>query len=411
MTKLLINISHKQAMLFATFLVLYEFLTYIANDMIMPGMLKVVSDFHARDTNIATSLTMYMLGGASLQIFLGPISDSLGRRSVMLFGAGLFAFFTICITCSFSMSSFLIARFFQGMGMCFIAVIGYAVLQEILVEKEAIRLMSVMSNVAILAPLIGPLVGVAFLYYSSWRVIFMVLSAASFIVWWGLWRYMPESIGQTKKNGELISPTILSFSTVKTSYKTLFTNKSFMLGILASSFLSIPCIVWIALSPSIIVNANHSSLMVYGLWQIPVFGAYILGNLALSICIKKFDVVKCIWLGASVVIFGLLGMLIPWCFFPSSFVAFMPFLLIYFFGFSFTSTPLNRYILFITSVGKGTTSAMMSVFNMCAQCLGIEAINFLYHAGSYTTLTMYFFCMGVGFVIFIVSTLLQASLD
>ncbi len=65
----LINISKKQAYLFAGFLVMYEFLTYVANDMIMPGMIQVVHTFKGPESAVATSLTAYILGGASLQIF------------------------------------------------------------------------------------------------------------------------------------------------------------------------------------------------------------------------------------------------------------------------------------------------------------------------------------------------------
>lgn len=86
----LINITRKQAMNFALFLVLYEFLTYIANDMIMPAMIQVVHSFKASEIFIASSLSLYVLGGASLQIFLGPISDRFGRRPVMLLGAAFF---------------------------------------------------------------------------------------------------------------------------------------------------------------------------------------------------------------------------------------------------------------------------------------------------------------------------------
>src|SRR3990167_10752542 len=99
MAQPLINITHKHALAFAAFLVLYEFLTYIANDMIMPGMLHVVHSFHAPETAVATSLTAYILGGASLQLFLGPISDRYGRRPVMLFGAVFFFLLTLIIAC------------------------------------------------------------------------------------------------------------------------------------------------------------------------------------------------------------------------------------------------------------------------------------------------------------------------
>ena len=100
MARLLINITRRQAFFFAAFLVLYEFLTYIANDMIMPGMLQVVASFHGPESAVALSLTAYVLGGASLQLVLGPMSDRFGRRPVMLFGASLFFVCTILIACS-----------------------------------------------------------------------------------------------------------------------------------------------------------------------------------------------------------------------------------------------------------------------------------------------------------------------
>ena len=74
MSQPLINITKKQAIVFALFLVLYEFLVYIANDMIMPAMIHVVKSFNASNIYIASSLSLYVLGGASLQILLGPVS-------------------------------------------------------------------------------------------------------------------------------------------------------------------------------------------------------------------------------------------------------------------------------------------------------------------------------------------------
>src|SRR3990167_2891877 len=112
MSQPLINISRRQAFSFAAFLVLYEFLTYIANDLVMPGMLHVVQEFNASQSNVATSMTLYVIGGASLQLILGPLSDHLGRRPVMLFGAGLFFLCTALIALTFSMNQFLVMRFF-----------------------------------------------------------------------------------------------------------------------------------------------------------------------------------------------------------------------------------------------------------------------------------------------------------
>lgn len=76
----------RQALLFPLCLVLYEFSTYIGNDMIQPGMLAVVEQYQACLDWVPTSMTAYLAGGMFLQWLLGPLSDRIGRRPVMLAG-------------------------------------------------------------------------------------------------------------------------------------------------------------------------------------------------------------------------------------------------------------------------------------------------------------------------------------
>ncbi len=70
-------------------LVLYEFSTYIGNDMIQPGMLAVVEQYQAGIDWVPTSMTAYLAGGMFLQWLPGPLSDRIGRRPVMLAGGGV----------------------------------------------------------------------------------------------------------------------------------------------------------------------------------------------------------------------------------------------------------------------------------------------------------------------------------
>lgn len=401
----LINISPKQALHFACFLVLYEFLTYIANDMIMPGMIKVVESFHGSESAIATSLTVYVLGGASLQLFLGPISDRYGRRPVMLFGALFFLLCTIMIACSNSINHFLAARFFQGMGLCFIGVIGYATLQEIFAEMDAIRLISIMANVSTTAPLLGPLLGAAFIHYFSWRLIFVLISIFALLALWGLWRFMPEPIGQTKHDGEVIPRISLSPKTVGQNYKNLFKNSSFMLGSITLGLMGLPCLAWIALAPVILVTGAKLSVLQYALWQIPVFGAIILGNWLLQHLSYQGTLRKILLLGSSIISIGLLTSFLLPLLISSHFYWLMPGLIIYFFGLGVAGAPLNRLILFSTPIGKGTTSALMSMICMCIQALGIETANYLYQSHSNILFGFYCLLSAVAYFAFLSGTL------
>ena len=396
MSQPLINITRKHAYMFAFYLVVYEFLTYIANDMIMPGMINVVASFHGPESAIASSLTAYVLGGASLQLFLGPISDRYGRRPVMLFGAGFFFLCTVFIACSNSIDQFLAARFFQGMGLCFIVVIGYSALQEIFAEMDAIRLISIMANVSITAPLLGPLLGAVFVHYFSWRIIFVIIAALALLTLWGLWRFMPEPLGQIKHDGEQIKVTPMSVRVIAANYKALLGNRSFMLGSCALGLLCLPCVAWIGLAPIILVLDAKLSMIQYGLWQIPVFGAYALGNICLHRMTHYTSIKNMVWIGSVIAAIGLLGMVILPMLSGGNYIWLMPGLIIYFMGSGIAVAPLNRFILYSTPVSKGTTAALISMITMTIQGVGIEASNVLY--SSHSNLLFGFSCAITGMV-------------
>jgi DHA1 family multidrug/chloramphenicol efflux transport protein-like MFS transporter len=397
----LINITHRQALIFATFLVLYEFLTYIANDMIMPGMLEVVSSFHGPESAVATSLTAYILGGASLQLILGPFSDRYGRRPVMLFGAAFFFVCTLLIACSSSMSQFLVARFFQGMGLCFIGVVGYATLQEIFDEMDAIRLIAVMANVSTIAPLLGPMLGAAFILYFNWRIIFVIIGIFSLLALWGLWQFMPEPVGQTTRDGKHIKPVSLSFRGVVANYTQLLSNPSFMWSSVALGLLNLPCLIWIALAPVMLISNAKLSVMGYALWQIPVFGALIAGTWLLQHLTHRGSVRKITIWGSIIATLGLLlTAILPYCI-SDYFIWLMPGLIIHFFGLGVTAAPLSRFILFSTSVGKGTASALMSMILMCLMAVGIEFGSSLYLAYGNLVFGLYCALIGLVYVVFL----------
>lgn len=409
MAQPLIHITSRHAYVFAAFLVFYEFLTYIANDMIMPGMIHVVQAFNGPETAVANSLTAYILGGASLQIFLGPLSDRYGRRPVMLFGATLFLFCTLYIAVSASMEQFLAARFFQGMGLCFIGVVGYATLQEMFAEKGAIRLIAIMGIVAAISPLVGPLLGALFLQYYSWRFIFVIIALGSLIALVGLWRYMPESVGQIKRDGEEIPRVPLSANVIFGNYSKLLFNRTFVFGALSFGLFIIPCMAWIALAPLILIADAKLSVMQYALWQIPIFGAAMMGALLLQRLTHYFSTRKIIKIAAGISVFSLLWVYILPLIAGPSYIFFMPGMILYFFSLGLGNAPLMRLILFSTPVAKGTASAFIWLIVMCLQAGGVELANLLYEADKKSILGLYFAVLGIVYLLSLWVTFIRSD--
>ncbi|CAM2899923.1 MFS transporter [Legionella worsleiensis] len=409
MSEPLINITRRHALIFAFFLVSYEFLTYLANDMIMPGMILVVRLFNAPESMVATSLTVYVLGGASLQLVLGPISDAYGRRPMMLLGASLFFIFTLWIACSSSMNQFLIARFFQGMGLCFIGVIGYATIQEMFEEMDAVRIIAIMANATVLAPLCGPILGAIVIHYTSWRVIFVMIALCAILVLWGLWRYMPEPIGQTRKDGSHLPRATLTARAVFNNYKDLLTNLQFCTSALATAVIGIPFVTWIALAPIIMIKEAQLSVIQYGLWQLPIFGATILGNWFLHRLTYRLNIKTIIYLGCIIMSAGMMLITLLPYFYGNHYIYLIPGILIYFFSLSVINAPLNRFCLFTTSVSKGTASAIISINVMVIAALGIELGSAFYR--THNNLHFGLYCNGIGllFLLLIALTFMKKN--
>ncbi|MBL8320660.1 MAG: MFS transporter, partial [Acinetobacter sp.] len=83
----------RATLMFPLALVLFEFSVYIGNDLVQPAMLAITKDFGVSSAWAPSSMSFYLLGGACVAWLLGPLSDRLGRKKVLLGGV---AFFTIC---------------------------------------------------------------------------------------------------------------------------------------------------------------------------------------------------------------------------------------------------------------------------------------------------------------------------
>lgn len=363
----------RRALWFPLSLVLFEFATYIGNDMIQPGMLAVVAAFHAGEEWVPSSMTAYLAGGMFLQWLLGPLSDRRGRRPVMLAGVAFFTVSCLAILFAQSIEQFTLIRFFQGIGLCFIGAVGYATIQESFEESVCIKITALMANVALIAPLLGPLAGAALIAWMPWQwmfVLFALLSALAFV---GLWRTMPET---ATRLGEP-----LSLAGLGRDYRQVLGNGRFVCGALAIGFASLPLLAWIAQSPVLLIRGEGMSTLGYGLMQVPVFGALIIGNITLARLTGRRSVMSLIRLGAAPMVGGLLLAAAATLYASHAYLWMVAGLSFYAFGIGVANAGLYRLTLFSSDMSKGTVSAAMGVLSMLVFTLGIEVAKLVYGWG------------------------------
>jgi DHA1 family multidrug/chloramphenicol efflux transport protein-like MFS transporter len=200
---------------------------------------------------------------------------------------------------------------------------------------------------------------------------------------------MPEPIGKTTNKGKIIPKVPFKPRYILKNYKTLLTNKTFCLSTLAVGIIGIPCVSWIALAPVMLITEGKLTAIEYGLWQLPIFSATIIGNWLLHRLTYKYTIRKIMFVGCIILALGTSLMAILPYFYGNHYYYLIPGVIVYFFALSILNAPLNRFCLFITSVSKGTASAIISLSVMTIGAIGIEIANIFYSTHSNLAFGLY----------------------
>ena len=359
----------RATLMFPLALVLFEFSVYIGNDLVQPAMLAITKEFGVSSSWAPSSMSFYLLGGACVAWLLGPLSDRIGRKKVLLAGVLFFVVCCLLILLTQNIESFLVLRFLQGIGLTVISAVGYAAIQETFEERDAIKVMALMANISLLAPLLGPVVGAALIDHVSWHWGFIGIAFLAFLSWFGLKAKMPESQVSIRKQ---------PLSHILYDFKQVYKNKRFLGMTLALPMVSMPLMLWIALSPVMLVEELGFSSMQYGLAQFPVLGGLILGNIVLIKIIDKLALGQSVLIGLPIMLLGSLVLVagviwqdyLIWCL-----IAGMTLLS---FGEGISFSVLYRFALMSSEVSKGTVAAAVSMLLMFSFFFIIELVRVLY---------------------------------
>nr|WP_171501599.1 MFS transporter [Acinetobacter haemolyticus] len=356
-------------LMFPLALVLFEFAVYIGNDLIQPAMLSITQEFGVSATWAPSSMSFYLLGGASVAWLLGPLSDRLGRKKVLLAGV---AFFTICcllILLTHNIEQFLALRFLQGIGLTVISAVGYAAIQETFEERDAIKVMALMANISLLAPLLGPVLGAFLIEHICWHWGFVAIASVSFLSWFGLKKFMPSVQESRAKQ---------PFSYIFDDFKKVFSNRRFLGTSLALPLVAMPLMLWIALSPVILVDELKLSSLQYGLAQFPIFFGLIVGNIVLIKVMDRFALGKTILVGLPIMFLGtlflILGVIWPLYLVPCLLIG----MTLISFGEGISFSVMYRFALMSSEVSKGTVAAAVSMVMMMSFFIIIELVRLMY---------------------------------
>lgn len=139
-------------------------------------------------------IIMFFLGLGVGPLLFGPVSDSIGRKPVVYLGFAAFILASfICILAS-SLEMMILGRIIQGVALSAPRTISIAMVRDSYSGDHMARIMSFVTVVFILVPIIAPASGKFILDRYNWEAIFYVQVFFSILVSLWFWRRQPETL-------------------------------------------------------------------------------------------------------------------------------------------------------------------------------------------------------------------------
>jgi DHA1 family bicyclomycin/chloramphenicol resistance-like MFS transporter len=164
-------------------------------DGMLPSLGAIATELNAAEGNQRQLVVSVFLLANGLGCLLpGVLADRFGRRPLLLLAVSANFVFTLLVSEVHSFTLLLVLRALQGLFGAGLAVVPMAIIRDRYEGDQMARLMSLVSAVFIMVPVIAPSAGQAILLVAGWRWIFRAISLLALVAGAWVWFRLPETL-------------------------------------------------------------------------------------------------------------------------------------------------------------------------------------------------------------------------
>ena len=183
--------TREMTLLLASLMALNSF----AIDAMIPALPEIGRSLHVTHENQRQLVVIaYFLGFGSTQLVWGPLADRFGRKPILAAGVILYSSFALLCGIAWTFPVLIAGRLCQGASAAVTRVLVIAMVRDLFEAEEMAKVMSLVSMVFMVMPVLAPNIGQAILLLGPWRIIFFVLAAYGMLMLgWSSLR-LPETL-------------------------------------------------------------------------------------------------------------------------------------------------------------------------------------------------------------------------
>lgn len=255
----------------------------------MPGLGMIAEEFAVSEVAAYQTLSSYLLCFALSSLFVGAISDSLGRRPVMMGGLCLYSLSCLICAVSFNYESFLIGRISMGIFASTGTVLAMAVTRDLFSGRQAQEITSLIAVIFALAPAFAPIIGGWLVVLFGWRSVFIFLAGFALLMACITYFLLHETHPPEKR-------TEFHFVPLTTTYVHSFKNVAFTAGVFCNGFVFMGSILFSAGAPDYVENVMGMGVTDFGYLMLPLIGFSVTGSIFCTKFAAYFGEVKAVWI-------------------------------------------------------------------------------------------------------------------
>lgn len=275
----------------------------LASDMYLASFGNIQQDLGTTASMVQLTLAVFFLGNAVGQLLLGPLSDTLGRRPLLVGSLSVYAALSIALVFTPSIEVFIWLRLMLGFTGAAGIVLARAIAADLSEGITAVKALSVIAMVGGLGPLLAPPIGGLTQEFWGWRGTLATLAAASVLMLVLAWVYVPESLPVSERRPANLRANFAAFGSLIAAPKYLWFMLAFVAGFSAM-------IAYISASPFVGQNVLSMSPLMYSLGFATSGTALVLSNILNARIAERVGPPRMLGYGTLIMLLGAVGMLV-----------------------------------------------------------------------------------------------------